>query len=101
MRCYVRAFVKKDKWVNFLATSMHYGFSSDENPKTNESFLARVVHGPNKLADIFDVFLIITMDRELHIVTPFGESPFMETHEAHFKDLIDDDLIEYVKGEFD
>lgn len=97
----MRAFIKQDKWVNFLATSMHYGFSSDENPKTKQSILVRIVNGPNDFKGFCDVFLVITMDRELHIVTPLGESPFMETHEAHFKDLIDDDLIEYVKGEFD
>ena len=93
----MRAFIKQDRWVNFLATSMSYGFSSDTKPHSNESMLVRPVD--NK--EFLPIFLIITMDKELHLITPMGESPFMETQEHTFKDLVDDGLIEYVKGEFD
>lgn len=95
----MRALIKTSKWVNFIYEHMAYGFMTDTNPKTKETMYVRNVGRDDN--DPIPVYLIITMDRELHLVTPMGESPFMESQQAHYKDLLDDDMIEYVKGAFD
>ena len=95
----MRAFIKMNRWLEFIETHMHYSFMNDINPKTKQSMYVRIVSPDSK--DPVPVFLIVTMDREIHLVTPMGESPFMESQEHTFKDLLDDDFVEYVKGEFD
>ena len=93
----MRAFIKIDRWLEFVFSHMEYGFMTDENPLTKKDMYVR----PVDMKKPMSLFLIVTMDRELHLVTPMGESPFMETQEEHFKDLIDKGYVEYEKGEFD
>ena len=94
----MRAFIKMDKWASFMINHTLYGFLTDVRANEKSVYVRNIGHDAN---EPLPIYLVITMDRELHLVTPMGESPFMESHEADFSDLIDDDLIEYVKGEFD
>ena len=41
------------------------------------------------------------VSRELKLITPMGESPFMEVQNQFYQDLINDDFIEYKSGKFD
>lgn len=93
----MRAFIKEDKWVNFVATAIGRGFFPDTLPNGERMY----VRNPDGSDSIGFTMLLITMDRELHLATPVGESPFMEAHKETFSDLIADDFIEYVEGDFD
>lgn len=89
----MRAFIKNTSWNKFLTNSLSFGFLSDYNKKRGETIFVKPID--------FDLFLIITLDREIHLVTQMGESPFMESHESEFQDLVNEGMVEYVKGEFD
>lgn len=94
----MRAFIKFNRWIEFIETYGEYGFYNDTLPKNNLSVYVRPADANDPLTPIV---LMITMDREIHLATPMGESPFMESHEDVFRDLLNEDLVEYVKGEFD
>ena len=93
----MRAFVKEDKWVQFIATAIGRGFFPDKTPGGNSIY----VRNPLPEDPKNHVLLIITDDRELHLVTPFGETPFMEAHKDAYGDLLNDDFIVFERGEFD
>ena len=42
-----------------------------------------------------------TRRRSLEVRTPFGVAAFMEAHKEKFSDLIEADVVEFVKGKFD
>lgn len=88
----MRAFIKEDKWAEFKALSNKYGFYID-------------AHKPNKyLTKVIDedmLLLVQKKTRELHLVTPMGESPFMEVHTDFYKDLYKEGFIEFIEGKFD
>lgn len=100
----MRAFIKEGAWLNFVTTYPRYGFLSTNIPKGTELYKR---YGAISYSRPYDndpdcfVYLVITMDRELHVITPMGESPFMESHEKAFKDLIKADMIEYKEGKYD
>lgn len=98
----MRAIIKRNKWIEFMNTYQAYGFTMDTLPKKwngSKTIYARPVNPKND--PICLEYLLITMDGELHLVTPMGESPFMESHKDKFEDLITMDLIDFVKGDYD
>lgn len=42
-----------------------------------------------------------TRRRTLEVRTPFGAAAFMEAHKEKFSDLIEADVVEFIKGKFD
>lgn len=100
----MRAFIKEGVWLNFLSTYPSYGFLSTKVPKGTkvyEKYGAVSYSRPYDTDPDCMVYLVVTLDRELHVITPMGESPFMESHEKAFKDMLDADMIEYKKGKYD
>lgn len=100
----MRAFIKKGSWLNFVSTYPSYGFLSTKIPEGSHAYKK---YGAISYSRPYDnepdcmVYLVVTLDRELHVITPMGESPFMESHEKAFKDMLDADMIEYKKGKYD
>lgn len=105
----MRAFIKEGCWVSFVTTSVSYGFFSNKIPEGSSAYekyggitYSRPYDYLDSQPDPYNiVYLTVTLNRELHIITPMGESPFMESHEKAFKDLVDANMIEYVKGDYD
>lgn len=92
---------KKDKWTEFTEHYVKYGFYMDTiKYKRVYVRIVNIQQNTNNM-ELDSIFLIITMDGFVHLVTPSGESPFMESHESAFKDLLNAGFVEYVKGEFD
>lgn len=88
----MRAFVKQELWDRFKEISNKYGFYLDvKKPKL---YLTKVI-------DEDLILLVQKKTRELHLITPMGESPFMEVHTQFYKDLFDDGFIEFVESRFD
>ena len=88
----MRAYIKEDKWEKFKELSNKYGFYIDTmKPK---QYLTKVI-------DEDLILLVQKRTRELHLVTPMGESPFMEVHTQFYKDLYDEGYIEFIEGKFD
>lgn len=100
----MRAFFKEGAWLKFITTYPSYGFLSTKIPKDTELYKR---YGAISYSRPYDndpdcmVYLVVTIDKELHVITPMGESPFMESHEDAFKDLVNADMIEYKKGKYD
>ena len=100
----MRAFIKEGSWLNFVTAYPSYGFLSTKIPKDTELYKRYGVISYSRPYDNDPdcmVYLVVTMDRELHVITPMGESPFMESHEEAFKDLVNANMIEYKKGKYD
>lgn len=100
----MRAFIKEGSWLNFVTAYPSYGFLSTKIPKDTELYKRYGVISYSRPYDNDPdcmVYLVVTMDKELHVITPMGESPFMESHEEAFKDLVDANMIEYKKGKYD
>lgn len=98
----MRAIIKRSKWVEFINTYQVYGFTMDMLPsdyKGSKTIYVRPVNP--KDYSISMMYLIVSMDGELHLTTPMGESPFMESHKDKFEDLIAMDFVDFVKGEYD
>ena len=88
----MRAFIKEDKWKEFKELTNKYGFYIDT--KKPSKYYAKPI----------DEDIILWVDkktRELHLITPMGESPFMEVHTQFYKDLFDEGYIEFMEGRFD
>lgn len=100
----MRAFIKEEAWCNFITTYTGYGFLSTKIPEGSDVYKK---YGAMSYSRPYDnepdcmVYLVVTLDRELHVITPMGESPFLEAHEHAFKDLVDDNMVEYKKGKYD
>ncbi|TCU72842.1 hypothetical protein EV204_105178 [Tissierella praeacuta] len=48
--------------------------------------------------------VLLVVDKKTHymvVKSPIGEVTFMESHKDKFQDLIDADLVEFVKGKLD
>lgn len=88
----MRAFVKQELWDQFKNTSNKYGFYIDA--KKPKLYLTKVI-------DEDLILLVQKKTRELHLITPMGESPFMEVHTQFYKDLFDDGFIEFIESRFD
>ncbi|MGM9543511.1 MAG: hypothetical protein ACI3T9_00860 [Romboutsia timonensis] len=88
----MRAYIKEDKWDKFKELSNKYGFYIDT--KKPKKYLVKTI-------DTDMVLLVQKKTRELHLITPMGESPFMEVHTQFYKDLYDEGYIEFVEGRFD
>lgn len=99
----MRAFIKEGCWLQFVTSYPSLGFLSTKLPEGNvkNKYGAITYSRPYDNEPDCMVYLVVTMDRELHIITPMGESPFMEAHERAFKDLLEGDMVEYVEGEYD
>ena len=100
----MRAFIKKESWLQFITTYVSFGFLSTKIPEGSHSYKkygALSYYRPYDNEPGCMVYLVVTLDRELHVITPMGESPFLESHEKAFKDLVDMEMIEYVKGKYD
>lgn len=100
----MRAIINRNKWVEFMNTYQVYGFTMDILPKEyrgSKTIYVRPVDTDGSPSPMIMTYLIVSMDGELHLVTPMGESPFMESHKDKFEDLIDNGLIDFVKGEYD
>lgn len=93
----MRAFIKESSWYEFTASTMANGFFH-ECFSTGERGWVRnpIPEDPRN-----HTILVVTEDKEIHLVTPMGESPFMEKHEDCFKDLKNKGWVEYRKGDFD
>ena len=81
----MKAFIKKEKWEEFKKDYVKYGFSFAVFP---DKFYTKVI-------------LISRKTREIKLITPYGESPFMEVQGNYFEDLITNNFVEYKKGIFD
>lgn len=88
----MRAFIKEDKWDKFKELSNKYGFYIDT--KKPKLYLTKII-------DDDMVLLVQKKTRELHLLTPMGESPFMEVHTQFYKDLFDEGYIEFIESRFD
>ena len=101
----MRAFIKEGCWMNFVTAYPSYGFLMTKIPEGSNVYKrygAVSYSRPYTPNDPFCmVYLVISLDKELHIITPNGESPFLEAHEQAFADLIEADMIEYKKGKYD
>ena len=100
----MRAIINRNKWVEFMNTYQVYGFTMDTLPskyRGSKTIYARPVGIDASFSPITMIYLVVSMDGELHLFTPIGESPFMESHKEKFMDLIDNGLIDFVKGEYD
>lgn len=87
----MKAFIKENKWEEFNESINDYGFSLGYKPKT---------YYMRKVED--DIMLTVhRKTRELQLITPMGVSPFMEVHTNMYKDLVDNDLIEFIAHKFD
>lgn len=84
------AYIKKDKWEEFKKDYVFYNFSLAPNPN----------YYIKKIDDSL-LLIISRRTRKLELFTQMGTSPFMESHKDKFKDLIDNDFIEYKKSKFD
>lgn len=47
------------------------------------------------------ILLVDKKTRHMVLRTPFGEAAFMESHKDKFQDLIDADMVKFIKGKFD
>lgn len=90
----MKAFIKKDKWEYFIENWLDYGYL----PSIDEILKNPCVY---KKIDIGLYVIVDTITKEIHLVTPYGSSPFMEVQTKYFQELIDNDLVEFVKGKFD
>lgn len=97
----MRAYIKKDKRKIFRSQAKRLGFGT--GVFTSKAATNVDIEGPNyyyrKITD--HLLLVIDKQYRLRLITPMGESPFMELHKDKFKDLLDLELVEYRKGEFD
>lgn len=87
----MKAFIKKDKWLEFEKVYADYGFSLGIDPskyyfKQVERFLGLFVDKKT---------------REIQLLTPIGSSPFMEVQQEYFSQLVADGFVEFEKGKFD
>lgn len=85
----MKAYIKKNKWDTFLKNRIKYGYIEE-----NDDFFAKRI----------EKFLLVCVHkkkREVILVTRIGIAAFTETHKTEYQELIDDDLIEFVKSEFD
>ena len=100
----MRAFIKEGCWLNFVSTYPSYGFLSTKIPEGSHAYKK---YGALSYSRPYDnepdcmVYLVVTLDRELHVITPTGESPFLESHKEAYLDLFRADMIEYKKGKYD
>ena len=46
------------------------------------------------------LFIFVNRLRRVSLITPFGESPFMESWKEAYKDLLDDGYIELEENKF-
>ena len=88
----MKAFIKESKWEKFKELCSKYGFGvSLKKPK---QYFQKVIDE--------DIMLLVNKKtRELLLITPMGESPFMEVHKDTYKDIYDMGYIEYEEGRFD
>lgn len=88
----MKAYIKENKWEEFKELCSKYGFGvSLKKPK---QYFQKVIDE--------DIMLLINKKtRELILITPMGESPFMEVHKDTYKDIYDRGYIEYEEGRFD
>ena len=86
----MRAFIRQDKWEEFKKDYVFYGFSLAPNPNYYVKSIAR------------NLLLVVSRrKKELRLITPLGETPFMEAHKEKYTDLIENNFIEFKKGKFD
>ena len=100
----MRAIIKRSKWVEFINTYQVYGFTMDILPKEyrgSKTIYVRPVEMNGSPSPMIMTYLIVSMDGEIHLVTPMGESPYMESHKDKFEDLIAMDFVDFVKVEYD
>lgn len=88
----MRAFIKEDKWDKFKELANKYGFYIDN--KKPKQFLTKVIDNDLELK-------VQKKTREMHLLTPMGGSPFMEIHIPFYRDLYDDDFVEFIESKFD
>ena len=88
----MKAYIKENKWEEFKELCSKYGFGvSLKKPK---QYFQKVIDE--------DIMLLVNKKtRELLLITPMGESPFMEVHKDTYKDIYDMEYIEYEEGRFD
>lgn len=84
-----------------MSNHIVYGFLTEELPIPYNGSKSMYVRPASKGDEPIALYLCITMDAELHLVSPMGESPFMETHKDVFMDLINLDMVEFVEGDYD
>lgn len=87
----MKAFIKAERWDQFKETCNRFGFYLEIKP--NKYFTKRI--------DDDIILLVQKKTREIHLLTPMGESPFMEVHTNLYKDLCDEGYVEFVEGRFD
>lgn len=88
----MKAFIREDRWNEFKELCSKYKFGICY-AKPKQYF--------QKDIDIDMMLLVSKKTRELRLITPMGESPFMEVHKQFYQDLYDDGYIEYIEGRFD
>ncbi|WP_353096208.1 hypothetical protein [Tissierella praeacuta] len=71
-----------------LKELINFGF------KETEEYYAREIKYPVLL-------LVEKKTRILVVLSPLGEAAFMESHKDKFQDLIDAELVEFIKGKYD
>lgn len=90
----MRAFIRKEKWEDFIENWLDYGYlPSIDGRLKNPSVYKKI--------DTLLYVIVDTITKEIHLVTPLGSSPFMEVQTKYFQELVAADLVEFVKGKFD
>ena len=88
----MKAYIKENKWDEFKELCSKYGFGV--SLKKRKQYFQKVIDE--------DIMLLVNKKtRELILITPMGESPFMEVHKDTYKDIYDMGYIEYEEGRFD
>lgn len=88
----MKAFIKKDRFIEFQKNYLDYGFTLAVNSDK----------GYVKTIDEDGLWVIVMKrTREVKLITLMGGSPFMEVHKDKYQDLFDAGFIEFKKGRYD
>ena len=88
----MKAYIKKERFEEFKNRAEEFGYKFLPDHKNN--FV--------KTIDVNGLWIRIRgRTREIKLLTPMGGSPFMEVHKDKYQELIDNDMVEFVKGRFD
>lgn len=95
------AFIKKDKRDLFKDKFDSLGFG--KGVFTSKARIGKDINSFDYYYRNIDEGLILAINKRyrLMLVTPMGESPFMESQKQFFQDLLDLDYIEFRKNQFD
>ena len=88
----MKAYIKKERFEEFKNRAEEFGYKFLPDYKNN--FV--------KTIDVNGLWILVRgRTREIKLLTISGSSPFMEVHKDKYQELIDNDMVEFMKGRFD